>query len=104
MRLALQAARSATSVGDLVDNMKKKFDASDNQPVVAGYGAAALAFLVVVDKVVNLPVLNLVLPKFLEVAGVVTVALLAFRYVKEGEDAEVRQEAVRAHTAHSHFI
>ena len=60
----------------------RRFEASDNKPVVIGYGVAALAALAVTDKIVNFPVLNLLLPKLIEVVGVVTIALLACRYVK----------------------
>ena len=43
---------------------------------------AALVALSIVDNIANLPVINLVLPKLLEVSGVVTIGLLAFRYYK----------------------
>merc|ERR1712216_934770 len=61
----------AVETEKLTDDVKAKVEAIDNKPIVAGYSAAFIAVLILTGKIVNLPVLDLLLPKTTELMGVI---------------------------------
>uniref|UniRef100_A0A7S0RBE9 Cyanobacterial aminoacyl-tRNA synthetase CAAD domain-containing protein n=1 Tax=Pyramimonas obovata TaxID=1411642 RepID=A0A7S0RBE9_9CHLO len=91
----------AVETEKLTDDVKAKVEAIDNKPVVIGYSAAFIAVLVLTGKIVNLPVLSLLLPKTTELMGVIVSIVAIDRYLVSKSatveaDLDIAKEKVSA--------
>mmetsp|Transcript_21010 Transcript_21010/g.25226 ORF Transcript_21010/g.25226 Transcript_21010/m.25226 type:complete len:164 (+) Transcript_21010:61-552(+) len=70
----------------LLSKGAEKWEAAENKPVVVGYGVGFIVALIVIEKIIHLPLLNILLGFPLELLGVCSAGILGYRYIKEGGD------------------
>lgn len=63
-----------------------KWEKSDKKVPVIGYSVATLVAIILIEKIVHFPVLNVLLGIPLELVGVFSTVFLGVRYVKEKKD------------------
>lgn len=71
---------------EVLQGLSDKFDKSDNKPVVIGYSVGAVIAFIVLERIINAPVLNIILGWPLQTLGLLLTPYLAVRYLNDGED------------------
>merc|ERR1711865_570215 len=75
--------RAAVDPEAFVKKFSDKFEASENQPVVIGYGVGFLVALYIVESLIHLPLLNILVGFPLEVLGLCSAGVLGYKYFAE---------------------
>lgn len=79
---------TSANYGAFPDYVTQKWESVDTKVETGIRGGAALLLLLFSNKLLHLPVLSLLLPKTVELAGVVAALTLVQRYIVDGEDFE----------------
>jgi len=77
---AAQPAESPLDFDSILSTLAEKFERAENKPAVVGYLSAAVAAVFLVEYIIHLPVLDILLGWPIQLLGVFSMPVLAFRY------------------------